>query len=949
MQGPGGIMYFGTPLGLSMYDGASFNNYDVSKGFQHNIISGIAAGPDRKVYIFTNSSHYYQPNKHNMVQDSCAAPVSIKKLCAGKEGRQYACTYSGLYLFKNGLMQKLPVAEGNAFPHINCVVEWQDSLLVVGRSFEPVDIYNMHTWQRVAGSQEKLFVRDMLVDAAGNLWLASIGSGVCLLPPGPVKDIIHFANLPAAFIPFRNTEFRAIVQDRTQNIWMASINHGLIKYNARSGEFLHITMEQGLASNTLFALCCDNENNIWIGTNQGLQKLNEHYLTAYTSRQGLPADLVLDALPLPSAAVLTCGYSGVGYIHGRGRQIQTWQPPLDDEYFTQFASLDKSRYGLSLRKLIEVDISSSRLQAKKIQPLPAHYRGMVTYHTNKLLLGGDSSILVFESGKLNTLTKDQVRAISCMALDSSGFLWTGSLHNVINGYKLEAGPKQFSASFIYHYAARSAGAQDYMQCLCRNKNGLLLYGTGQSGIGILSVSGNKLMEVNRITTASGLGNNNVLCMQWYNDSILLAGTGSGIDEIIFSVNGRWRILHLNDYYNFSNTVYCIRENEAHHFLLGTEAGLFEIPTLDVESFSFKNMPVAISAVSLIGRPDSLLDDKLVELSAGNRGISISYSSPCFINEKITRYTYLLEGSQQHNWSNPSGINQVNFIDLPPGHYRFMVKAINVFGEISAIQAVIEINIQPAFWQRWWFYLVAALALVLTLYLTVRKRIKNIRHASAVKNKIAETEMMALRAQMNPHFVFNCMNIIDGLITGNRREEAQNFLQKFSKLIRLVLENSQHQLVPLQLDIEALKLYTALEAVRYSHEFSYRFEIDKALLESHYKIPPLLLQPYVENAIVHGLRHKESGGGIVALYIKKKADHVAIVIEDNGIGRAKARAIGKHNSGTHQPIGLNITGKRIDLLKLTNGDNISLTITDLCEGEEPGTRVLIQLPLEFKFR
>src|SRR4029077_16783216 len=129
-----------------------------------------------------------------------------------------------------------------------------------------------------------------------------------------------------------------------------------------------------------------------------------------------------------------------------------------------------------------------------------------------------------------------------------------------------------------------------------------------------------------------------------------------------------------------------------------------------------------------------------------------------------------------------------------------------YGEISAEAASAEINIRPAFWQTWWFNLILILAVPALLYFIIRRRISNIRHESALKNKIAETEMMALRAQMNPHFIFNCMNIIDGLITNNRKVEALDFLQKFSKLIRLVLENSQYREVPLFQDLQALRLY-----------------------------------------------------------------------------------------------------------------------------------------------
>jgi len=949
LQASNRSMYFGTPLGLSVYDGASFNNFDIKKGFRHNIISDIVEGKDREISLFTNSDHYYRLFRQRLAIDSIPEQIAIKKLYRGRSGRQYACTYSGLYLFHDGKIQKLPVAEGKAYPRINCVVEWQDSLLVVGRSYEPLDIYNMHTWRRVASSAGKFFVRDLCVDASGNLWAATIGSGVCLLRRGEVKNAFPFSQLPPGLNAFRQAEFRAIVQDRAQNIWMASINQGLIEYNPASGEFHHITMQQGLASNTLFSLCCDGDDNIWIGTNQGLQKLVHHYSMAYTSRQGLPADLVLDAMPLPSGEIITCGYSGVGHINAAGSSARSWRPPLEDEYFSRFTSFNDHCMGLSLRQLVELDVAGDGVQVKRTHALPEHYRSLAAWDAHKLLLGGDSSILLFMDGKLHKFITEKVRYVSCMTVDAQGILWTGSLNNIINGYQIRENGKQLSASLIFQYAAQSAGAQDFIQCISVNKAGDVFYGTAQSGIGLLSVSGNKLIETGRISTAAGLGNNNVLCMQWHDDSTLLAGTGSGIDKILFSTIHPPRVLHINDYYNFSNSVYSIRENEKHHFLLGTEAGLFRLPSVDVESGSMRNMPVAIAALKLISDPDSIIaDNNTINLSHDNKGITISYASPNFVNEKNTRFTYLLEGGNQQNWSRPAEANQVSLIDLPPGKYRFMVRAVNIFEEASSDAAIVNISIRPAFWQRWWFYGLIVLATGAILFFAVTKRINNIRRASAVKNKIAVTEMMALRAQMNPHFIFNCMNIIDGLITDNRREEAQDFLQTFSKLIRLVLENSQHQLVPLFQDVHALKLYTSLEAIRYDHEFSYTFEIDNTLLESNYKIPPLLLQPYVENAIVHGLRHKENGHGLVTVCVKKETDHVSIVIEDNGIGRARAMEFDRNNGRAHQPIGLNVTGKRIELLKLTNGDNVSIHITDLHAGEETGTRVVIKFPLEFRF-
>ena len=299
------------------------------------------------------------------------------------------------------------------------------------------------------------------------------------------------------------------------------------------------------------------------------------------------------------------------------------------------------------------------------------------------------------------------------------------------------------------------------------------------------------------------------------------------------------------------------------------------------------------------------------------------------------------------WSAPAASDQVTFLNLSPGHYRFVVRPVNLLGQVSAASATVEITIKPAFWQTLWFYLALLLVISFTVFFAVRKRIATIQRESGLKNRIAETEMMALRAQMNPHFIFNCMNIIDGLIAGNRKEEAQDFLQKFSRLIRLVLENSQHQLVSLTQEVEMLKLYAELETIRYTNFFTYTFDVDQALIDGNYKIPPLLLQPFVENAIVHGLRHKEKSGGLLTVSIRLQKSHILIRIEDNGIGRAKSLELNRENATVHNPTGLRLTHKRIDLLNQMNAGNVSIDIENLSFEEETGTRVIIKLPLLFR--
>ena len=948
-QGSNGFMLFGTPAGLSVYDGSSFTNYGSSKGFRSSTISSIHELAGGHFALFTNSSQVYRFSDQRLSADSPATLPAVKNLYLGSSGRRYASTYSGLYISEAGRLRKLPVPNGR-FPGINCVMEWQDSLLIVGKSYESLEIYDSRTWKLVASSQEKLFVRNIYVDASQNVWLASIGSGVLVLRPASIHSgHIAFENLPPPFEPFLHSEFRAIVGDRKNNIWMASVNEGLIKYNPDSGTFSHITTDQGLASNTVFCLYCDKEDNLWIGTNSGLQKLVHKDVLFYSSRQGLPADLVLDLQPLPGNSFITCGYSGVGYQQGYGQGIRAWRPPLEDEYFLKLTGLKGNYYGLSLKKLVALQTGSSGISARKIFPLPMHFRSMITLGDEGLLLGGDSCILLFRNEKLSTLTKDRVHFISCMVLDSSNLLWTGGLDNDIVAYSMGDRSGQPGIQVAFRCKASAAGPEDNIKCMTVDRRHRIVYGMTQSGVYVMARDRGELKKLFWISAASGLSNNHVESLLWHDDTTLLAGTGYGLDKIIFPANkDSFYVQNISDFYNFSTTIYSIRKDDQGNILLGAESGLIKIPSVDIERRALRNLPIVISSIQLLSGKSLIAGaGNTIDLPYNNNGLNIFYSSPSFINERTTAYTYQLTGGSQNQWSQPSISNHVTLLNLSPGRYHFSVRSVNIYGQASTQFARLEIVIRPPVWQRRWFQLLMLVSAAALIFLAVRRRIGTIRRESAMKNKIAGSEMMALRAQMNPHFIFNCMNSIDGLITNNRKQEALDFLQKFSKLIRLVLENSQHQEVPLNQDLQALRLYIELEVVRSNYQFNYTFDIDRELQEQNYKIPPLLLQPYIENAIIHGLRNKDAGDGILSVRIRKAGDAIMITIEDNGIGRKKAMQLNKDNLKAHQPLGMKVTEKRLELIKISSRMDVSIEVIDSNVLDETGTKVTIILPVNLK--
>ena len=215
-----------------------------------------------------------------------------------------------------------------------------------------------------------------------------------------------------------------------------------------------------------------------------------------------------------------------------------------------------------------------------------------------------------------------------------------------------------------------------------------------------------------------------------------------------------------------------------------------------------------------------------------------------------------------------------------------------------------------------------------------------------EKKIAETEMIALRAQMNPHFIFNCLNSIKLYTLENDSQTASEYLTKFSQLIRLVLENSRSEKVTLQKELETLKLYIELEAMRFKNKVNYQINVVPHIDQQYIEIPPLLLQPYVENAIWHGLMHKTAGGNINIDITQPSEYLLHIEITDDGIGREMAKEHKSKSATRQKSFGLKMTSERLEAINHIYQTNTEVKIVDLVdtEGNAAGTKVIIEIPL-----
>ena len=331
-------------------------------------------------------------------------------------------------------------------------------------------------------------------------------------------------------------------------------------------------------------------------------------------------------------------------------------------------------------------------------------------------------------------------------------------------------------------------------------------------------------------------------------------------------------------------------------------------------------------------------EKLLHLRPEENSLRIGFDVTNYDIPENNLYFYQLRPGKG-NWQQLEN-GRLSFNDLPAGDYELLVRGANkLTGEYTPPDRLL-FTIAPYWYQSLWFRGLAIAMAIVLIAAGVRKRIAVIRRESAFRQKIADTEMQALRAQMNPHFLFNSLNSIENFIMKNEKWLASDYLNKFARLIRMILSSSRNELVPFTKDLEALQLYVDLELLRYNRKFCYKTEIDPALSQGDYRVPSLLIQPYVENAILHGVALSDKPDLFVRVTAFLRGECIHYLIEDNGIGRAEAQAHKEKNRPNHKSIGLTITEDRIHIFSHQQGSEGSVTFTDLTDSEDraAGTRV-----------
>jgi ligand-binding sensor domain-containing protein len=314
---------------------------------------------------------------------------------------------------------------------------------------------------------------------------------------------------------------------------------------------------------------------------------------------------------------------------------------------------------------------------------------------------------------------------------------------------------------------------------------------------------------------------------------------------------------------------------------------------------------------------------------------------------ITGYSYFLEGNSREWVTTNTGL--ATFNNLLPGTYTLRMKVQDSWGTWSE-EGHVTFTMVPPWWQTLLARILFGLLLASTIVLVFRMRLnwirKRERKEEAIARTVNELKLQALRAQMDPHFIFNCLNSIDRFILGEEKKKASHYLNRFARLIRLILQQSESTTVPLEREAEMLRYYLELESVRFDTPFQWEVKVDPLLTLEPVELPAMLVQPFVENAIWHGLQHKQ-GQGHVEVHFRKIEDGIECIVEDNGVGRSASEEINKDRSGVHKSMGMRVTTDRIELIKEQHRNTAKVNVYDLAdkEGRPLGTRVVIQVPIE----
>ncbi len=721
----------------------------------------------------------------------------------------------------------------------------------------------------------------------------------------------------------------SMIRDSHGVLWLGTLVHGVLTYDVRATKFNSLrSRDYGIDINMLYprAIAEDEDGYLWIGTSsRGLWKYDDknNILEVYT-HESHP-----EIMPNNSATCLVIDGDRLYIGHNReGVSVVSRK---------RMRLIERKTYHSQNRAITD----NNTVRSLYKDPLGRLWVG--TIFAGLFIDDGASVKHLFQDDIFQPPNRD---IYGITALNDG----TVVINNRIGGlYRWDEAERQ-----IIQVYPKDDALEISIKTVYQDIDGLIWVATEGKGLHVLD----EHFDLHKIiTTDDGIiGSNVVTAMIEDGQDHLWISSNNGLtrmDKDTTFLDGTHQIFTVVDGLQSNEFMTGLALKSDDRMWIGTINGL---NYWDNNSMTSNDAPVHtyISGIELGNSPytpeGNIYNLSEVELAPNDNTISINYNTIGYTFPQRTQYQYRMLGIDD-TWSLPSNRTFASFSNLEPKEYTFEVKASNYDGVWSNNVKRLKINVLPKFSETIWFKLLIGLLLAGILYLINRYTVEQARQKEEVKSRylkeISSMEMRALKAQINPHFLFNTLNSINNYILQNEGDVASNYLVKFSKLMRRVLTNSANSLITLTDEVDTLGLYIELESMRFAQSFDYFINVDKGLDTNKLMVPPMLIQPFVENAIWHGLMHSTEEKCLEINISKKDDRSIAISVKDNGIGREAAKSR-KANGAKQKSYGMDITQKRIELLNNEYKDERSQSSVEIIDWLPEshgayGTEVIIRIP------
>lgn len=931
LQDSKGYIWVGTDAGVSRFDGHYFTNYTIEDGLPDNQILQIKEDRIGRVWFLSFSgklSFHYNGKIYNEANSQLIRLLRLNEIIVSffedNEGRIWFGTNKNLlYQFDGKRLVKFVSRNVNKqFLNASVQQDQHGNIWVITKHVSM--LYKNKGFYEVTSMPKPISYRTIYNNAARKLQyldvkgLRSTSNGFkeinFNIPGGMLNDklgyiyandqelwlsnnegVFEFRKGEASRQYLHNIPTSQVIKDSDQNMWFTTFN-GIYMLRREENRMYIFNQTQGLTSNYIKSISEDRQHRLWLGLNNG----------------------TINVLDIYSSRLKKIQFSNLG-INNDIKQLL-----LDSTRGYMFFSTNQTlgKIGNIYSRSFDTDLlkeKSNSILAIKNMSLSSKNELAIATASGVFLINDPVKAFQFNARNVTEGVNFYNNRAYSVFYDKNGALWfsnTDGLKAVGYGnLQSEADRNYFKEKRIYDI--KEAG------------NGIIVIAT--DGFGLAYIQDGKIIK--KLTIENGLADN--ICKKLFMDgSHLWVITNKGINNICLDgahpeVQGYEYTSALlkndvNDLFISKDTAY-----------FATNNGLVYFQKRDIEK---KNKSPRVIVSSVLNNGNILeVRDSLVSLDPDRNNITFTYSALDFQNQDLI-YRYRLK--TEDNWTETRN-RRLEFSSLAPGSYIFQVSSKSSNTEWSD-PTRIKFKLEEHFWQRNWFIFVLLLAASFSFYkiaVIITKWQKNQEQKQLVlKNKILILEQRALLAMMNPHFIFNVMNSIQYYINTKDTSSANKVLTGFAKLIRKNLEICTKSFISIEEELEYLTLYLALEKKRFGDKFSYKVTIDPAIDQEELFIPSMLLQPYVENAIWHGIMPKEQGGNIEITMEVIDQEFLLIYIIDDGVGIDNSTKFKKEH---HSSKGMNMTQERVNLLNQIESIYIQISIT---QRGDAGTIVTIQVPI-----